>query len=161
MKENAFKGKYNGGAVPLGYKIDGDMYFQIDPITSPVALEIFKRYAAGETMKPISDSLNARGIRTAKGGKFTLTILSNLLKNRKYIGEYQFRDTTVPSVIPAIVPQELFDRVQERLTKNKYAPARNKAADDKYLLSTKLFCGECGATMVGESGTSSTARTYR
>lgn len=29
-------------------------------------------------------------------------------------------------------------------------------ADVKYILSTKLYCGECGGAMVGESGTSST-----
>ena len=38
--------------------------------------------------------------------------------------------------------------------KNKKAPARAKAKMD-YLLSTKLFCGECKAAMTGLSGTSS------
>jgi uncharacterized protein (UPF0335 family) len=137
------------------------MYYQIDLVTAPIALEIFKRYEAGETMKPIMDSLNDRGIHAAHGGKFTLMILSKMLKNRKYIGEYKFRDTIVPDVIPAIVPRELFDIVQERLEKTKYAPARNKAADDKYLLTTKLFCGDCGSPMVGESGTSVSTKTYR
>ena len=32
------------------------------------------------------------------------------------------------------------------------APARHKAEDD-YLLTTKLFCGMCGAMMFGECGT--------
>ena len=54
-----------------------------------------------------------------------------------------------------IVPKELFDRVQEKLAKNKKAPARHKAEDD-YLLTTKLFCGYCGAYLCGESGTSRT-----
>ncbi len=38
---------------------------------------------------------------------------------------------------------------------NKKAPARHKAEDD-YLLTTKLFCGYCGAYLCGESGTSRT-----
>ena len=50
---------------------------------------------------------------------------------------------------------KLFDRVQERLEKNKKAPAREKA-EVNYLLTTKLYCGKCGAFMVGESGTSRT-----
>ena len=33
-------------------------------------------------------------------------------------------------------------------------------ADEEYLLTTKLFCGKCGALMFGESGTSATGRTY-
>jgi hypothetical protein len=53
----------------------------------------------------------------------------------------------------------LFNKVQEKLVKNKKAPARHKA-EDTYLLTTKLFCGKCGALMFGESGTSATGRTY-
>jgi hypothetical protein len=62
--------------------------------------------------------------------------------------------------IPAIVSQDLFDRVQERMAKNKKAPARRKAEDD-YLLTTKLFCGKDGVFMVGESGTSKTGKVHR
>ena len=81
--------------------------------------------------------------------------VEHLLKNRRYIGEFRYRETVVPDGIPAIVPQDLFDRVQEKLDKNKKAPARHKAEDD-YLLTTKLFCGYCGAYLCGESGTSRT-----
>lgn len=79
--------------------------------------------------------------------------MHRMLRNRRYIEEYIYRDTVVPGGIPAIIPQELFDRVQERLEKNKKAPAREKA-EVNYLLTTKLYCGKCGAFMVGESGTS-------
>ena len=65
----------------------------------------------------------------------------------------------VPDGIPAIVPQDLFDRVQEKLAKNKKAPARHKAEDD-YLLTTKLFCGYCRAYLCGESGTSRTGKVH-
>ena len=58
----------------------------------------------------------------------------------------------MPDGIPQIVPQDLFDRVQARMEKNKKSPARFKA-EDEYILSGKLFCGYCGEPMVGESGT--------
>lgn len=54
--------------------------------------------------------------------------------------------------IPSIVPNDLFERVQKKLEINKKAPARHKAEDD-YLLTTKIFCGYCGAYLCGESGT--------
>lgn len=73
----------------------------------------------------------------------------------KVCGIHIYRDTVIPGGIPAIIPVELFDRVQERLEKNKKAPAREKA-EVNYLLTTKLYCGKCGAFMVGESGTSRT-----
>ena len=75
-----------------------------------------------------------------------------ILNNRRYIGEFRYRDVIIPDGIPVIVPKDLFDRVQEKMAKNKKAPARHKAEDD-YLLTTKLFCGYCGAYLCGESGT--------
>ena len=49
--------------------------------------------------------------------------------------------------------------MQEKLAKNRKAPARHKAEDD-YLLTTKLFCGYCGAYLCGESGTSHTGNVH-
>lgn len=159
MTENALKCKYNGGSIPMGYVIDNDQHFQIDPAVAPVVLEIFKLYSKGTSMQKLVNMLNERGIKSSRGGKITLNIVNHILKNRRYIGEYSYRDVVQPDAIPAIVPQELFDRVQERMAKNKKAPARHKAVDD-YLLTTKLHCGKCGAFMVGESGTSRTMKVH-
>jgi len=38
-----------------------------------------------------------------------------------------------------------------RMAANKKAPARAKA-EEEYLLTTKLYCGDCGRLMAGESG---------
>lgn len=89
----------------------------------------------------------------------TFNSVGHILHNRSYVGEFRYRDVVVPDGIPAIVPQDLFDRVQEKLAKNKKAPARHKAEDD-YLLTTKLFCGYCGAYLCGESGTSRTGKVH-
>ena len=152
--ENALKSKYNGGTPTFGYVIDKDMQYQIDPRTAPAVLEMFTMYDKGATMKEIVAYMSERGVTTVRGKKIDLNFMARLLKNRKYIGEYSYRHIVTPNGIPAIVPQDLFDRVQQRLAVNRKAPARHKAEDD-YLLTTKLFCGTCGAMMVGESGTSS------
>ena len=75
-----------------------------------------------------------------------------MLTNRKYIGEFRYNDIVIPDAVPAIVSKDLFELVQRRMAQNKHAPVRHKAEDD-YLLTTKLFCGKCGALMVGEAGT--------
>lgn len=160
MTENALKSKYNGGTLPIGYTIDSEQYFQLDPLTAPFVLEAFKQYAEGATMKEIRDYLNEHGMKNTRGQSLTYNSIHHLLHNRRYIGEYTYRDIVVPGGIPSIVPQDLFDRVQERLAKNKKAPARHKAEED-YLLTTKLFCGYCGAYLCGESGTSHTGTTHR
>ena len=159
MTENALKSKYNGGTLPIGYQIDSDQCFQLDPLTAPFVREAFQRYDEGATMTQIRDWLNGQGVKNTRGQKMTYNSIQHLLNNRRYIGEYTYRDIVVPDAIPAIVPQDLFDRVQEKLAKNKKAPARHKAEDD-YLLTTKLFCGYCGAYLCGESGTSHTGNVH-
>ena len=155
MTDNALKCKFNGGTKPVGYVIDEEQHFQLDPLTAPFVLEAFKRYDGGATMTEIRDWLNDQGVKNTRGQSMSYNSVEHLLKNRRYIGEFRYRETVVPDGIPAIVPQDLFDRVQEKLAKNKKAPARHKAEDD-YLLTTKLFCGYCGAYLCGESGTSRT-----
>lgn len=157
--ENALKGKCTGGTGTIGYKIDDDKFYHLDPLTAPLVLEAFQRYDNGDKMVEIVNFLNDKGVRNMLGGKMTHSSVNTMLKNRRYIGELSFRDIVVPDAIPVIVPKDLFDRVQKRLDKNKRAPACGKA-DEEYLLTTKLFCGKCGALMFGESGTSATGRTY-
>lgn len=155
MTDNALKCMFNGGTLPMGYVIDAEQHFQIDPITAPYILDAFKQYDEGATMTQIRDWLNEQGMKNTRGNPLTYNSVQHLLKNRRYIGEYQYRDILIPDGIPAIVPKDLFDRVQAKMEKNKKAPARHKAEDD-YLLTTKLFCGYCGAYLCGESGTSRT-----
>ena len=158
--ENILKGRCNGGRGTFGYTLDPERKFHIDPLTSPFVLESFKKYDEGSTMKEIRDWLNENGIKNPVGGAFTYNSVEHMLKNRRYIGELKFRDVVVPDAIPPIIQLELFEDVQEKIAKNKKAPARRKAEDD-YLLTTKLFCGYCGALMFGESGTSRTGEVHR
>ena len=158
--ENILKGRCNGGRGTFGYTLDSERKFHIDPLASPFVLESFRKYRNGLTMKEIRDWLNENGIKNPVGGAFTYNSVEHMLKNRRYIGELKFRDVVVPDAIPPIVPLELFDDVQEKIAKNKKAPARRKAEDD-YLLTTKLHCGYCGALMFGESGTSRTGEVHR
>ena len=160
MTDNALKGKFNGGSPPPGYVIDSEHHFQVDPLTAPFVQEAFKRYDEGATMTDIRDWLNEKGMKNTRGQAFTYNSVQHLLNNRRYMGEFRYRDTVVPDGIPAIVTQDLFERVQEKLAKNKKAPARHKA-EENYLLTTKLFCGYCGAYMFGESGASHTGKVYR
>ena len=160
MTENALKGKYNGGAVPIGYVIDAEQRFQPDSFTAPFIAEAFKRYNEGATMTEIRDWLNEHHVKNPRGGPMTYNTVQHMLNNRRYIGELKYRDILIADAIPPLVSAELFQEVQEKMAKNKKAPARRKAEDD-YLLTTKLFCGHCGALMFGESGTSRTGDVHR
>ena len=86
-------------------------HYQIDPATAPVVQEAFQRYAAGESIRSIIESLNARGIRNSRGNPFTKNSFQTLLKNRRYLGEYRYKDTVIPDAIPAIIDPDCFDAV--------------------------------------------------
>ena len=160
-RENALKCKYNGGVVPLGYVIGKeDRLYHIDPETAPIVQEIFTRYADGEPAEKIAASLNERGLRTRTGKPFVKNSFFQIFKNRRYIGEYSYKDIVIPGGVPAIVDQALFDRVQERFAKNKITHGRPAKEEVNYLLTTKIFCGKCGTLMGGESGTSHMGTTY-
>ena len=130
-------------------------------LSAPQLLEAFTLYDKGATIKEVVDYFREKGILGKRGKPIKFGVVTRLSKNRRYIGEYRYRDIVTEDAIPAIVPKDLFDRVQERMEKNKKAPARKKARDEEYLLTTKLFCGMCGAAMVGESGTSHTDKIHR
>ena len=50
-----------------------------------------------------------------------MNFISGILHNRRYIGEYRYRDIVVPDGIPGLVPTDLFERVQSKMQKNKKA----------------------------------------
>ncbi len=113
-------------------------------------MNIFNDYISGKTQKEIRDELNNKGLKNANGRDFTINNISKILSNRRYIGNYIYKDVVIENGIPAIVPNDVFDKVQEMIAVNKRAPSRHKAVDN-YLLTTKLYCGKCKSFMVGES----------
>ena len=159
MTENALKGIYNGGTIPFGYMIDETRHYQPDPLLAPYVEQTFQKYADGATMTDLRDWLKAHNIKNSMGGEMSYNTIQRMLSNRRYIGELRLRDVVQPNAIPALVSEELFNKVQKKLAKNKKAPARHKA-EEIYLLTTKLYCGKCGALMFGESGVSHTGKMY-
>ncbi len=63
QKENALKGKNNGGGIPLGYVLGPEQKLVLDPITAPLVQEIFQRYADGEIVRTIVEDFNKRGLK--------------------------------------------------------------------------------------------------
>lgn len=149
MKTNAEKCLSNGGTTPLGYKIVDHRYV-LDEEKAPIVREIYTKYANGWSIKEICDSLNERHIKTAQGAEFNKSSLHTLLKNRKYLGIYIYKNVEVEGGMPRIIDDDLFKKVQDKMTVNKKAPARARAKAE-YLLTTKLFCGYCKSMLVGHS----------
>lgn len=150
--------KYIGGKVPLGYKVVNQTVY-IDEHTAPIVRHIFSQYASGVPKCEIIDELNSKGIKTSSGGKFVNNSFSHILNNKRYIGIQELDGIVYEGVFPRIIDDETFEKVQKQLEKNKRAPATNKAVEE-YILNGKLFCGHCGASMVGDCATGSKGKKY-
>ena len=143
------------GKMLYGYKKGPDKRYEIDEPTAAVVKEIFTRVANGEPHIEIVEDLNRRGIKSPNGGMWMRTSFQRMIRNNRYTGIYRYRTIEIPGGMPQIVSNELFCRAQEELM-NKPNPRENTRRRTKnglYLLTGKLFCGKCGETMTGISGT--------
>ena len=79
MTENALKCQYNGGYIPVGYKVDENKHYQIDELTAPFVKEAFLMYVNGRHIKKIVEYFNENGIRSSRNKPMTKTTVSTLL----------------------------------------------------------------------------------
>lgn len=91
--------------------------------------------------------------------------LRSVLHNDSYTGIYRYSDIVIEGGMPVIISKDLYNQVQGMFAKNKSKGSqRANGLDEKnaprYWLTGKLFCGECGQSMQGVSGTSKTKTKY-
>ncbi len=172
MRENALDCRYTGGYVPLGYRIDDSGHYQINEDEAPVIRRIFSAVIQGMSYNEIQRELSEKGIRTRAGQQFGKNSLYSILTNEKYIGVYIYnREVSknaagkrnshksksedemirIEGGVPAIVTREEFDAVQAILNKRKHTKRGRSDSTEPYLLTGKVFCGECGGRYCGNS----------
>lgn len=159
-------GTFTGGFVNYGYKVvekpltatRNIKVVQLDETTAPIVKYVFEQYANGVSKKDIADDLNAKGYRY-NGKPFKGRSFDRILSNQKYTGLFYFGERLCTNTYPQIIDHALFEKVQKRLSQNKYFSGANSAKVD-YLLTGKLYCGHCGSPMVADGGTSKTGKTY-
>ena len=152
MMDNARKCMVNG-RMTFGFRKGADGRYEIDTEQAEIVREIFRRVRDGWRHSDIMTDLNRRGIRNRDGKPWQRTTFDKLLRNEQYIGVYRFAGVRIEGGIPQIVDRELFEEVQHVLATKKHPRGRHRSIED-YLLTGKLFCGECGNAMVGICGTS-------
>ncbi len=165
MRFMARNGQHTGGKPALGYQVvDGRLAIQ--PEEAEIVRRIFQEYADGRSYREIIAGLNADGLKTKRGNAFGNNSLHDLLKNEKYIGVLVYgavpyrEDGTrnshaapsentirIEDALPPIISQELFDKVQARMSANRRQQAGRPPKNRDYPLKGKVFCASCGAAM--------------
>lgn len=170
LKENAYQAKHTGGIPPLGYDLDSNGHYIINPEEAAAVRLIFDMYLEGNGYTAICDELNRMGYRTKRGTLFVRNSMYDLLRNEKYTGSFIYNHMAkakngkrnrhayksdsevirVENAFPAIISKEEYRKVLKLMEQNKRKGARNAAVHD-YLLSGKVYCGHCGKSMYGET----------
>jgi site-specific DNA recombinase len=164
------RGLWNGGTIPLGYDRNpkNKAELAVNVGEAKAVKKIFEVFLEQETVRKTQSTVTDLGIYNKKytnkhgiekGGKpFSVDTLQSLLTNKAYIGikELRHRDGSVEdikAIWPAIIDEDVFRKVQERLAKNKnrYKPESWKVYP--FPLTELVQCGECGKSLGGKSGT--------
>lgn len=149
MKETAKKHKITN-RLPFGYCKSEEGTYMPDPHTEGAVRKIFDMYVSGVRKSDIADYLNSNGYKTAYGNKFTISSITPLIKNTRYIGKYYYGNEEYCDEAQRIVSDDIFLKAQQKAAENKHG-GRFKAME-RYLLSNKLYCGYCYNRMNGHCG---------
>jgi len=140
------KGMWMGGTIPLGYDIK-DRKLIVNEVEAEQVRHVFRRYAALGSGRLLIEELRATGYRTKRAGSrggniFARGSLFHLLNNRLYLGEITHRGTAYPGQHDAIVAQELWDAVQETMSRQRVERQRGSNSVHPSLLAGRIHDGE-------------------
>lgn len=147
MKDSRLKGKFTGGFVVYGYRVENGIIV-VDEQQADAVRYIFDQYLKGVNVPDIIDILTARGCYF-RGKKFAKNNVYYILRNRKYTGKYYCKGDLYENVYPQIVPTETFELVRKKIDINKRG---SNSVESVYLFRNVLKCGLCGCPMHSENG---------
>ncbi len=156
------RGVFSTRCAPYGYRLV-DNQLEVIEDEAVVIRQIFDRYLSGISMEDIAKEITAWGIPTKQNTPFwQVRSIQYILRNEKYIGNSLVQKTYATATLPhrkkenkgeedqylieethpPIVSQEVFDKVQQLLSrKSAFIPPRASAS---HPFSCKIVCGHCG-----------------
>lgn len=166
----AKRGLYNGGSVPLGYRIDEEKRggLLIVPEEAQVVRVVFSAFLKRETLAQTAKWLNdqkielpkrVKGGGSVRAGTFRLETVRKILRNPIYAGIRSYKVKKGPSFVTEqtkaawepIIDIDTFERAQNLLTKNRYRKRSHLNLRYPYTLSSVCYCQACGNRMAGKS----------
>ena len=151
------KGMWMGGIPPLGYDPHPDKTRRelvVNAEEAQTVRKIFQRYETHRCLNAVVRKMKERDLRSKRhvfstgriqgGGHFSRGQIYHLLTNPIYLGLIRHKDKTFEGQHPAIIDQDLWDRVQRHLqsasarrrgaavgtTVNTNAPLKGKVRDE-------------------------------
>jgi hypothetical protein len=138
-----------GGVVPLGYRVENRVLHIIEDHAA-IVRSLFRRYLEAGSVVRLKQQLDAEGLRipiridgagrSTGGGLFSRGHVYKLLSNPIYAGRIAHKGQVHEGQHPPIVPQELWDQVQQRLRDHMGAERTKRTRQSsEALLAGKLY----------------------
>ena len=142
------KGMWMGGFPPIGYDAK-ERKLIVNQKDAKIVCAIFETYLEVKSLSKLTMILKERGYRTRfyksmsgrqwGGCHFSRGHLAELLQSRVYIGEVAHKGKIYAGQHKAIIPRELWDKVQALLNQNRHNFRVNKNTKDTSLLKGLLY----------------------
>ena len=153
----------------LGYTKDAEGNLIIDPTEAETVKRIYREYLEGYSMDKIAAGLERDGVLTGAGKpRWHTSTINTILRNEKYIGDALLQKTYTTDFLnktrvkntgivpqyyvegshPAIIPKEIYMRVQEELVRRRVvrtsANGKKRTYSCNHCFSQLIVCGDCG-----------------
>ena len=139
---------------PLGYRnvpgSDGKKTIAPDPEIAPIIAQLFEWYATGRlSLKEAARKALGAGLKYRRSGQAVpVSTIHTILRNRLYMGEFEWKGRIYKGRHMPLVSGELWERVQGVLD-GRHAKKLRRSKHD-FAFSGLLTCGHCGCALVGE-----------
>jgi site-specific DNA recombinase len=153
MQEKAEQGIWPTVA-PLGYRNvlghDGKKIIEPDPVSASLIARLFEWYATGTlSLKQAAQKARAAGLVYRKSGApVPVSTVHSTLRNRLYMGEFEWNGHLHMGTHQPLVTRELWERVQGVLD-GRHAKKQRRMTHD-FAFSGLIACAKCGCSVVGE-----------
>jgi site-specific DNA recombinase len=142
------KGMWMGGTLPVGYKVC-DRKLVVNAPEGEQVKRIFELYLQVGCVARLKDRLDREGLRSkarrshagkkSGGTAYSRGALYCLLQNPVYVGKVRHRDAIYAGEHEGVIPEQLWDKVQERLRANCKTRRTGSNAKSPSLLVGLLF----------------------
>lgn len=139
-QQKATEGKYNGGAIPFGYKVDADRdnSIVIDEEKAKLVKLIFDLYENGYSQPKLVNELRARGFLTV-----TLSLVNHVLSNESYTGiKRKTKNASYERQYAPIITPQQYIRCRQLAKQNNVNLTKSK---NIYYAEHLVKCQNCGA----------------
>lgn len=166
IKQNFENGKVYSMTV-LGYRIVNSQLVVV-PEEAEIVKEIFNLYLEGYGTMAIGRQLRAKGYLTRFKKAFTRGSVVTILRNYSYTGNLILQTTYIDSPLTkrtqrnkgelpmyhvqdsheAIIPLEVFNKVQEEIARRAEETKNNRHFGNYYPFTQMVVCGHCGSNFI-------------